>query len=174
LAVGLIDAVSRDLDILLPPHPNLASDLEEVITNLKGQWNKQFGDNSKWRPSNTPGLESVTERATGVLFDAVADAWSHIQATQSIEPQKIEIGSKQAPSFLPGSGFVDKNISVEEGCYIAVWEDKRPRGFTSVLANLSQRAGHGAFNSDISSALSADFVQRPWWILANKVRSREI
>ncbi|KAJ7802064.1 hypothetical protein B0H14DRAFT_3488879 [Mycena olivaceomarginata] len=170
LAVDLIDAVSLDLDILLPPHPKLASSLKKVITTLEEQWNKHFEDNSRWRPSNTPGLESVTERATNILFDAVADAWSHIQATQPTdrEPQQIEIGCKQAPSFLPGSGFVDKKISIEEGCYIAVWEDKRPRGFTSVLANLSQRAGHGAFNSDISSALSADFVQRPWWILANK------
>ncbi|KAJ7694705.1 hypothetical protein B0H14DRAFT_2650908 [Mycena olivaceomarginata] len=168
LAVDLIDAVSLDLDILLPPHPKLASSLKKVITTLEEQWNKHFEDNSRWRPSNTPGLESVTERATNILFEAVADAWSHIQATQPTEPQQIEIGCKQAPSFLPGSGFVDKKISIEEGCYIAVWEDKRPRGFTSVLANLSQRAGHGAFNSDISSALSADFVQRPWWILANK------
>ncbi|KAJ7757668.1 hypothetical protein B0H14DRAFT_2634857 [Mycena olivaceomarginata] len=147
LAVDLIDAVSLDLDILLPPHPKLASSLEKVITTLEEQWNKHFEDNSRWRPSNTPGLESVTERATNILFEAVADAWSHIQAIQPTEPQQIEI---------------------EEGCYIAVWEDKRPHGFTSVLVNLSQRAGHGAFNSDISSALSVDFVQRPWWILANK------
>ncbi|KAF8172374.1 hypothetical protein K438DRAFT_1981541 [Mycena galopus ATCC 62051] len=56
----------------------------------------------------------------------------------------------------------------ESSRYIAVVEDKRPRGFTSVLAELYQRANYGVFKSDIQSARDPDFVQRPLWILVNK------
>ncbi|KAJ7845170.1 hypothetical protein B0H14DRAFT_2584886 [Mycena olivaceomarginata] len=169
LAVDLIDAVSLDLDILLPPHPKLASSLKKVITTLEEQWNKHFEDNSRWRPSNTPGLESVTERATNILFEAVADAWSHIQATQPTEPQQIEIGCKQAPSFLPGSGFVDKK-NIDRG-KAAISRCGRTSGPVA-LPPLS-RTCLSVLAMVLSTPTSAQRYLRisysaQWWILANK------
>ncbi|KAJ7720306.1 hypothetical protein B0H14DRAFT_3520971 [Mycena olivaceomarginata] len=98
LAVKLIDAVSLDLDILLPPHTNLASGLTKVITKLRDSWKDTFGEDSSWQGRNAAGLENVTEKATDLLFEAVATAWSHIQAAaQPTESKKMQIGSKEGP-----------------------------------------------------------------------------
>ncbi|KAJ7821424.1 hypothetical protein B0H14DRAFT_2599189 [Mycena olivaceomarginata] len=125
LAVDLIDAVSLDLDILLPPQPKLASSLKKSSP-----------------PSKNSGTNTLKTTRDGGLVILQAS-----RVSQRGQPTYFS-------TLLRTLGVTFRPLSPPSPA-------NRNRLQTGPIFPAGLR---------FRSALSADFVQRPWWILANKVR----
>jgi hypothetical protein len=169
LADRLVDAVSLDLDNLLPQHPNLSPGLDAVINDLLRQWEKNFGDLPT--EDHSKGLETATTEASRLLLVAVAEAFAAIQIHTGTALDRVQLERQQPPPDVPSCKMDHslKRISVSVGKpYTIGVENKRPIGFSSVLTELFRRANCGVLDTEIVDV----FEQPKWWIVANKVCSR--
>ncbi|KAJ6498342.1 hypothetical protein DFH09DRAFT_1290053 [Mycena vulgaris] len=165
LSDRLVDAVSLDLDILVPQHPTLTPDLTVVINELLRQWSRNFGETP--REDHSKGLETATNEASRLLLLAVGDAFQIIQNSTATAPDAVQLERQHPPSDVP-SCIMDHSLKrpsvSEDKPYTIGVEDKRPIGFPPVLAELSRRASCGVLDMEIDAASH----QPKWWIVANR------
>ncbi|KAJ7255382.1 hypothetical protein C8J57DRAFT_1518308 [Mycena rebaudengoi] len=143
LADRLIDAVSLDLDILLPQHPNLTPGLITVIEDLVRQWGRNFGETP--REDHSKGHETATTEASRLLLLAVMDVFEVIERSTATAPDAVQLRRQQPPPSVPSCEMDHslKRCSVSEG---------KPRSSCGVL----------------ETQISAPLQQPKWWIVANE------
>ncbi|KAJ7254626.1 hypothetical protein B0H12DRAFT_1233290 [Mycena haematopus] len=161
----LIEAVSLDLDSLLPRHPNLTPGLDPIIRDLLRQWEKNFGQMSM--EDHSQGSKTASTEASRMLLVAVAEVFEEIQTRTGTALDLVQLERQQPPPGVPSCKMDHslKRVSVSEGKHHTIEvEDKRPIGFPIVLAELLKRVSCGVLDTEIA-CLSE---QPNWWIVANR------
>ncbi|KAJ7791501.1 hypothetical protein B0H14DRAFT_2935060 [Mycena olivaceomarginata] len=167
LGNDLIQALAKDLDLLLPQQPGLATDLSNAIRALEAGWIKHFGDNSIYEYEEQ---ETAANDASGLLLAFAVDAFHAISAITSESdtagPSPLlkfrrKLRARDASLFI-----IDNTLCVNEGTkYITGFEDKRAHLLPSAVLELSTR-GLSCGIVEVDRRVPKD--QPNWWIIANK------
>jgi hypothetical protein len=164
LGNNLIDAISRDLDILIPRDATLAAALDRVKLALIDGWDFQFGDDAG---ANHGQRETATREASRLLLTFAIQAFRAIRAAApSVAATTTALGwepTKVAPTS--DSFIIDHSLTLAD-IHLLGMEDKRATALPRAAEELSRR-GTSCRVVDVEVAAPGD--QPPWWIMANKV-----
>jgi uncharacterized protein YukE len=160
LGARLIEALEADLDVLLPQHPSLVTQLSEAIQELQRQWTRRLGDDSGMEYDQ---LETATTAASDLLLLFGTDVFRAVCSAATNAPN-IPLNSRTKP--VAGSFEIDHTMSLGDPNVMGM-EDK----LTSLLpwdaAELSKR---GMSCRVVEVERQAPQHQPNWWIIPNKVR----
>ncbi|KAJ6548341.1 hypothetical protein B0H19DRAFT_1160863 [Mycena capillaripes] len=154
----LIEALEADLDVLLPQHPNLATQLSEAIHELQRQWTRRLGDDSGMEYDQ---LENATTAASDLLLLFGTDVFRAVRSLITNAPN-ILLKSRTKP--VAGLFEIDHTMSLG-GRNVMGMEDKRASLLPWAAAELSKR---GLSCRVVEVERQTPQHQQNWWIIPNK------